>query len=126
MKKDIFAAAVNCIDGRVQEPVIELVRDRFRVDHVDMITHPGPDRVLSESRDPGIIASIKERVMISLEKHGSKVIVIAGHHDCAANPAGEEEHKKQIREAVDNVKNWGMDADVFGVWVDGSWKAVLL
>ena len=126
MKKDSFAAAVNRIDGRVQEPVIELVRDRFKVDHVDMITHPGPDRVLSENRDPGIVRSIKERVIISLEKHGSKVIVIAGHHDCAANPAGEEEHRRQISEAVKNVKAWGLVADVRGIWVDRGWKAVLL
>ena len=86
-----FATAINCIDGRVQEPVIGFVDRKFKVDYVDMITEPGPDKVLSEAGDLDIIESVKKRISISVEKHGSKVVIVAGHYDCAANPVGEEE-----------------------------------
>ena len=44
MSKDIFGTAINCIDGRVQEPVAEWVKKNFNVDN---ITLEGPDRILS-------------------------------------------------------------------------------
>jgi carbonic anhydrase len=121
-----FATAINCIDGRVQVPVVEFVKKEFGVDYVDMITEPGPDKVLSENAVSEVINSIKERVLISVEKHGSKNIIIAGHHDCAANSTTKDEHLKQIAEAVETIKSWGLKADVHGVWVDENWEAALL
>ena len=37
-----FAPAINCMDGRVQLPVIAYVKAHYSVDHVDMITELGP------------------------------------------------------------------------------------
>ena len=122
----IFAAAINCIDGRVQRPVFEFVTKRFKVDYVDMITEPGPDKVLSENKAPDIIESIKRRVLISVQKHSSKIIVIAGHHDCAANPVEKKEHFSQIEKAVKNIKAWNMGVAVYGVWVGEDWKVELV
>ncbi|MGB3082317.1 MAG: carbonic anhydrase, partial [Candidatus Omnitrophota bacterium] len=48
MKKS-FATAINCIDGRAQKPVTEFAIRKFKVDYVDLITEPGPDKVLSEN-----------------------------------------------------------------------------
>ncbi len=124
--KPEFATAINCIDGRVQAPVNEFIRHNYGVDYVDVITVPAPDRVLSENGSVDIIRSIKEYASISVEKHGSNIIVIAGHHDCAANPVGEKEHRRQIGEAVKNIKEWGLGVDVHGVWVGEDWEAVLL
>ncbi|MGB2662026.1 MAG: carbonic anhydrase, partial [Candidatus Omnitrophota bacterium] len=73
-----------------------------------------------------IIGSIKRCTLISVEKHKSKIVIIAGHHDCAANPVEEEEHYRQIKEAVKNIKEWNLEVDVYGVWVDKNWEAVLL
>jgi hypothetical protein len=125
MKKS-FATAINCIDGRVQEPVIKFVTKQFAVDYVDMITEPGPDKLLSENKDIDVIESIKKRTLISVEKHGSKAIIIAGHYDCAANPAGEQEHRRQIEEAVQRIKEWDLGADIYGVWIDENWRVILL
>jgi hypothetical protein len=124
--KENFATAINCIDGRVQEPVTEFITSEFRVDYVDMITEPGPDKILSENKAFDIIESIKKRVLISVEKHKSKIVVIAGHYDCAANPAQDKEHLRQIRESVKNIKEWNLEVDIYGVWVDKDWKAILL
>ncbi|MGB2600195.1 MAG: carbonic anhydrase [Candidatus Omnitrophota bacterium] len=125
MKKS-FATAINCIDGRAQKPVTEFAIRKFKVDYVDLITEPGPDKVLSENKALDIIGSIKRCTLISVEKHKSKIVIIAGHHDCAANPVEEEEHYRQIKEAVKNIKEWNLEVDVYGVWVDKNWEAVLL
>ena len=37
MDKITFATAINCMDGRVQIPVIEYLKKEFKVDYVDMI-----------------------------------------------------------------------------------------
>ncbi len=124
--KEIFATAINCIDGRAQRPVIEFVINRFKVDYVDLVTEAGPDKILSEGKERAIIESIKRRVSISIEKHKSKIIIVAGHYNCAANPVGEEEHYRQIREAVTNVKDWGLEVNVYGIWVGENWEVVLL
>jgi len=121
-----FAAAINCIDGRVQKPIIEFAIKRFGVDYVDIITEPGPDKVLSENKSMDIIESIKRRVLLSIERNSSKNIIIAGHHDCKANPVEEKVHYRQIKESVDKIKEWNLEVDVYGVWVGKSWKAVLL
>ena len=81
-----FATAINCMDGRVQMPVIEYMKSKYGIDYVDMITEPGPNKILSENKDKNSIDSIKRRVKISVEAHKSRLIAVVGHHDCAGNP----------------------------------------
>jgi len=125
-KKNVFVTAINCIDGRVQKCVIEFSVKRFKANYVDLITEPGPDKVLSEGKALDSIKSVKRRVLVSVEKHKSKIVVIAGHHDCAANPVGKKEHHEQIKKAVRNMKKWTPGTDVYGVWIDKKWRAFLL
>jgi len=121
-----FITAINCIDGRFQKPLIEFATEKFKADFVDMITEPGPDKILSGNKAIDVIESIKRRVLVSVEKHKSKIIIIAGHHDCAGNPVEEQEHCKQIKEAVKNINEWNLGVDVCGVWMDENSKAILL
>jgi carbonic anhydrase-like protein len=120
--KNTFVTAINCIDGRTQEPVTTFLKQKFDVDYVDMITEPGPDKILADNQNVGLIGSIKSRVAISVEKHGSKTIAIVGHYDCAGNPAEKEEHLRQIGEAVGNIKEWGWAGEVYGLWVDENFQ----
>jgi hypothetical protein len=113
-----FATAINCLDGRTQIPVIEYIRKKYRVDYVDMITEPGPIRVLAENRDKATIESIKRRVAISTGKHISGHIVIVGHHDCATNPVEKAVQFKQILESIWTVRSWGFRAETLGLWID--------
>ena len=124
--KNIFITAINCIDGRIQEPVTEFVMTKFRADYVDLITEPGADKILSDNKALDIIESVKRRTLVSIEKHKSKVVIITGHHDCAANLVEKEEHYRQIKKAVQNVKEWALEFDVYGVWVDENWEAELI
>ena len=110
------------MDGRTQNPVIEWMRKHYAVSYVDMITEPGVDAVLAENRDTRTIESIRRRVSISVEKHGSKLIAVAGHHDCAGNPVDESAHLAHIRSAIKTVASWGFSAEVFGIWVGEHWN----
>jgi len=39
-----FCTAINCMDGRVQIPVISFLEERFNARYVDVISEPGPNR----------------------------------------------------------------------------------
>lgn len=122
MAEGSFATAISCIDGRVLHPVAEFLKKKYKVDYVDAITEPGPDGILAANQDKVTIESIKRRVVISVGRHGSKHIAIAGHHDCAGNPVDKDTHLAHIRAAIEAVKSWGFNADVIGLWVDDKWK----
>lgn len=116
-----FATAINCIDGRTHIPVIEYLRVQFGVDYVDLVTEPGPNKILAENWNKTTVNSIKDRIRISFERHDSNLIAIVGHHDCAGNPTGEDNQKQQILSAMNSVKSWNFDVQVIGLWVDESW-----
>ena len=117
-----FAAVINCMDGRTQIPVIEYLKKKHGVDYIDMITEPGPNKILAENKDKTTIDSIKRRVDISVKKHGSKHIAIVGHHDCAGNPVDRVEQLTHILSAIITVKMWHTNIEVVGLWVDENWK----
>ena len=122
-----FATALNCMDGRAQEVVVNLVKKKTKVDFVDMITEPGVDKILSLGKNKKLVDWIKNKINISVEKHGSRFIAIVGHYDCAGNPVDEKTHKKQIKKAVEKISNWykGKKVEVAGLWLDekfrGNW-----
>lgn len=119
MKK--FATAINCMDGRVQIPVIDYLKKNYNVDYVDMITLPGADKMLIQSEDK-IKEHIKKSIRISIEKHHSQLIAIVGHHDCAGNPVEKEIHIQHILAGIETIKSWGNNVPVIGLWVDENWE----
>ena len=120
MADGTFATAVNCIDGRVQEPVARWMRKRLGVDFVDAVTEAGPDGLFSHGRTADV-ESIRRRVTMSLTKHHSMAVAVVGHHDCAANPVAADTHRDQIRQAVNIVRFWMLPVAFFGLWVDERW-----
>ena len=117
-----FFTAINCMDGRVQLPVIKYLQKRFNVEYVDTITEPGPNRILAENTDTDKLRSIFERVTISIEKHHSQGIAIVGHFDCAGNPALEDEQKTHLDQAVQLLRKQFQGVDIVGLWVDSRWE----
>lgn len=116
-----FCTAINCMDGRVQLPVITYLKKRFRVDYVDTITEAGPNLILSEEKNTAAIQSIFKRLKISIERHHSQAIAVAGHHDCAANPAPRDAQKGHIQKAVKLIRQEFENIEIIGVWVDEKW-----
>jgi len=117
-----FGTAINCMDGRTQLPVTDWLKKKYGLDYVDMITEPGPEKMLSRGR-PEQVESIKSRVMISVNAHGSQTVLVAAHDDCAGNPVSREEHIRQVRECLKIVKSWDLPVrDIIGVWINDAWK----
>jgi len=121
-----FVTAINCIDGRVQIPVIEWLRKEYGVDYVDVITEPSPNKILAEDKDSPVLDSIKRRVEISVNDHASELIAIAGHYDCAGNPVENDMQLKQIRSAIKTVKSWDCEVQIIGLWVDENWEVCMV
>ena len=115
-----FCTAVNCIDGRAQIPVIEYMKNRFGVDYVDCITAPGANLAVVSGKGGDILKAVK----ISVEKHNSAEIAIAGHFDCAANPELKDRQTVHTRKAVEIIKAAHPKAEVIGLWVDENRKVV--
>ena len=121
MAQGTFGTAISCIDGRVQGPVGAWVKANGHVDYVDTVTVPGPDQALTQG-EPNQIAALRQSVEISVNAHGSGVVAVAGHYDCAAFPADREGHAAAIRAAVNVVRGWGLPVVVVGLWVNDRWE----
>lgn len=116
----IFCTLVNCIDGRAQIPAIEYMKKRTGAQYVDCVTAPGANLALCENQDAR--AAMLAAVKISVEKHASSAIAVAGHYDCAANPTPGDEQAAHTKNAVEILKAAHPDAEVIGLWVDENWK----
>ena len=113
-----FGTAINCIDGRTQEVVIEYMKQKYNIDGVDMVTFPGADGLFSNEQNSTEIALIRRAVSISIERHGSQIIALVGHYDCAGNPGDREHHNKHIRRAMQEVSSWKLNTEVIGLYVN--------
>ncbi len=114
-----FATSISCMDGRIQIPINNWIKENYSVDYVDTITEPGVEKKISASID---IERTKSKVDISINRHKSRVIVISGHHDCAGNPVSKEEQISQISKGIDIIKSWNFDAQVIGIWINENWQ----
>lgn len=112
-----FATAITCMDGRAQMPVFDFVSTYYKVDYVDMVTEPGPNRILAEGVDAQRLMTIFERVRISLECHDSQGMAVTGHADCAGNPVSESEQTVHTQQAVQAIRLRYPDVPVIGLWV---------
>lgn len=117
----IFCTSVECMDGRIQEPVARHLKNTAGATYVDTITEPGPCRILSDPRCRALRKSILDRVRISVESHGSELIAVSGHHDCAGNPVGEAAQREQVRRSVAYLRRKFPKVRIVGLWVDSGW-----
>ncbi len=119
MAEGTFGTAINCMDGRTQLPVINWMKKQYGFDYIDMITEAGPDGILA-TRMPGLTESIKARLQISIDKHGSDTIILVAHGGCAGNPVSKDEHLGHLRKGMETIRSWDLQADLVGLWIDDS------
>ena len=79
----MFCTLICCMDGRFIHIINEYIRNNYRYKYVDTIK----DKV----------------VLISMNKHKSDHIFIAGHSDCAGCPIDDETQKNYIRQSVEKM-----------------------
>ncbi|MBI2621814.1 MAG: hypothetical protein HYW63_04205 [Candidatus Levybacteria bacterium] len=129
---ETFFTSVGCMDGRVQEPVAEFGRARFRVKFADTITEAGlVGKFAQDNIDQKLLDSLKFKIIdVSVAKHHSKGIIVHGHQDCAASDAVDDEaHKAQIKKAAEFVHSLVPSLPVIPVFVtyeNGSWETIEL
>lgn len=112
-----FATAITCIDGRVQQPVTDWMKLHVNVHHVDLVTEPGPDKVISERTQP-ILDEVVRKVSFSIRHHASAVVALAGHYDCAANAATREKHVEQILESMRVLFSYNLETRLLGLYLN--------
>ena len=97
----MFCTLICCMDGRFIHIINEYIRNNYRYKYVDTITDAGPvNKIIYED----YLNSIKDKVvLISMNKHKSDHIFIAGHSDCAGCPIDDETQKDYIRQAVEKM-----------------------
>lgn len=101
---ETFFTSVGCMDGRVQEPVLVFGQGKFGVKYADTITEAGLVGLLAKDNvDPALLDAIKKKILISIEKHHSKGIIVHGHQECAGNPVEDDMHKKDVLKAVETI-----------------------
>ena len=116
-----FGTALNCMDGRAIEATIAWMEDEFALDFVDNITEPGMDGLM-EKMSEDERAYLKRKLGISINNHGSRVVAVAGHDDCAGNPVTKDEHATCIAHDIDTVKAIVAEltpepVEVIGLWI---------
>lgn len=116
---DSRATCLNCMDGRVQLPVLNWIHENCRVDFVDVITAAGMDGVLASADD---IEDIIRSINISVNDNKSTRIFIVGHHDCRGNPVDEKTHREHIMLSVKRLKDYWPNMEIIGLWVDSRWQ----
>ena len=125
MAEGKFVTAINCMDGRTQRPVSDWMKEKFGADYVDTITEPGADKALTDSPQ-WQVDSIKARTLISVNGHGSDVVAVVSHHDCAGNPVSKKQHLEMTRKAVEVVSSWNLPVKVLGLWVGEDWSVEVI
>lgn len=121
---ETFFTAVGCMDGRVQTPIGKYGRDKFGVLYADTITEAGLVGLLSNSPSQELLESIKKKVLISVEKHHSKEIIVHGHQECAGNPVEDNRHREETKKAAEIIGDFVQGVKVTPVFVikeNGNW-----
>ena len=95
----MFCTLVCCMDGRFIHILNEYIRGNYRYTFVDTITDAGAVNKIVNDED--YLKSIEDKVvLISVNKHKSDHIFVAGHSDCAGCPTDDETQKGYIRQAA--------------------------
>lgn len=118
-----FCTSINCIDGRVQQPALDYLTQRYGVQYVDTVTEPGPNGILNRQDDPELIDSMLRCVDVSVRRHHSVAIAVIGHYDCHGNPGDVNRQNADTCGAVRFLRGRYPDTPVIGLYIDESWVA---
>ncbi len=117
-----FGTTINCMDGRSVGATIEWMKETYGLDFIDSITEPGMDafelNMTEEQR-----SWLKRKLEISIKNHGSRVVSVVGHDDCAGNPVDSDAHRTCITGDVEATKTLVHEIDPeLSVEVVGQWS----
>jgi carbonic anhydrase len=111
-----FCTVFNCIDGRCQRLVHAWCERELGIEYADTITIAGCDSVLVT--DPTEAERAFKLAKISVDSHGARDAVIAGHSSCAANKVSNDQHRADVERATAAIAQRGLYRSVTGLFVD--------
>ena len=80
-------------------------------------------KIINES----YLEEIEDKIsLISIAKHKSDHIFIAGHHDCAGCPVDDDTQKNYVEKAVDIIKEDLPDVKITGMFIDGDFNIKII
>ncbi len=120
---DTRATCLNCMDGRVQLPVINWIKSNYPVDFVDVITEAGMDGVLAKQKD---ISEVLRSINVSVNLNKSTRLFVVGHYDCRGNPVQEPIHREEIQASVKRLHEYWPNHEIIGIWVNPNWQVELV
>ena len=106
------------------------MREHYPVEFIDSITEPGMDAWIN-NMTPEQRAWVKRKIEISTKGHGSRVITVVGHDECAGNPVEPHQHHIESLRGAQIVREilaelGVLDAEVIPIWAqikNGTWVA---
>jgi len=122
--KPKFAAVINCMDGRVQEPVNAWMKAHTGAEYIDVITEAGPDKIMSSTATASRL--ILKRILVSRDIHKANSLALVAHHDCAGNPVSKKEHLAHLDHAAKILKTWNLGMQILLLWVNREWQVELI
>jgi len=122
--KTAFATVINCMDGRVQEPVIRWMKQKTGATYIDTITEAGPDRIMASTATASRL--ILQRILVSRDLHKSHDLALVAHADCAGNPGDKAHHLKHLAKATTILKTWNLNMHIMMLWVNEQWEVELI
>lgn len=117
-----FGTVINCMDGRTQEQVNKYLREEFNVLYVDTITLAGPVKILAKNEQKSLVENVLFRTNISIDVHGSNVIAVCGHYDCAGIREPDENQIMYIKQSMKRLQELYPNVTVLGLWLDHEFK----
>jgi carbonic anhydrase len=114
---ETFFTSVGCMDGRALRPVRKYGKARYGVLFVDTITEAGLVGLLANNPSNELLESIKKKVLISVEKHHSKGIIVHGHQECAGNPVEDYQHREETKKAAGIIRSFVSGVEVKPLFV---------
>lgn len=125
-----FGTTLSCIDGRAIIAAHDWMREHCDVQYIDSLTEPGMDGWLG-NMSPEQRMWLKHKIEISTMGHGSRIITVVGHDECAGNPVSPEKHHVEVKQGVSLVQDLLreldiLDAEVIPLWaqmIGGRWVA---
>ena len=118
----VYCTSIQCMVVRIEDTIVKDFKENRHIAYVDVITEPGQRKILAINNDRISVNSIININEISINNHGSKLIAISRHHDCAGNPCDEEIQKQQIIKSIKYLKNIYSELKIIGLWIDNEWK----
>ncbi len=119
-----FATVINCMDGRVQDPVNNWMKEKTGASYIDVITEAGPDRIMASTATASRL--ILQRILVSRDKHKSTELTLVAHHDCAGNPGSKAMHIEHLKKSGKIMETWNLGMHIMLVWVDENWQLELI